>query len=45
MKITRRSAFGLLAGTIPALGLQGPRPETPPGIESEAGPYRGRENR
>src|SRR5665213_4587201 len=41
MKVTRRNAIGLLAGAVPALGLAGVEPETPPGIEMEKGPFQG----
>jgi alpha-L-fucosidase len=46
MKMTRRTALGLMAGAIPALSLRGAAaPETgadtkvPPGVDPEAGPF------
>ena len=49
MKISRRTALGIMAGAIPALGLRGaagaagaqpgPGPAAPPGIEPEDGPF------
>jgi alpha-L-fucosidase len=44
MKINRRQAMGLLAGALPAAaypGYQGPRPQFPPGLEIEKGPFEG----
>ena len=41
MKITRRSAVGVLAGAASALKLRGVQPEPPPGIEALSGPFQG----